>query len=246
LSLALSAEEREGLLSEVLMPPKHVLAIGAHPGDIEFHAGATLSEMACKGASVTIVVCTDGARGFGAEEDLVSLRRGEAERAAEALSAERVVFLGYPDGQLEATEPVRRAIVKEVRRRRPELVLTHDPTSLWRRVGDVMRLGHSDNRAAGAATLDAIHPRAELRSYYPELIARGFPPWLVREVWLFDTAEPDHFVDTSPNRANKRSALASHVSQLPRRLFEEADAEEHGVQAERGFPAEAFRRLILF
>lgn len=232
--------------SEVLMSPKHVLAIGAHPGDVEFYAGATLSEMARKGASVTILVCTDGARGFGAEEDLVSVRRGEAERAAEALSAEEVVFLGYPDGQLEVTEPVRRAIVKEVRRRRPELILTHDPTNLWRRVGEAMRLGHSDNRAAGAATLDAIHPRAELRSYYPELTARGFPPWLVREVWFFETPAPNHFIDTTPSRDNKRSALAFHVSQVPRRLFEEAAAEERHIEAEPGFPAEAFRRLVLF
>ena len=104
----------------------------------------------------------------------------------------------------------------------------------WRLAGSYVRLGHNDHRAAGQATLDAIHPRAAVRSYYPELAEQGLAPWLVREVWLFDTYRPDHFVDVSHTRELKHAALRCHVSQLPISLIEESDEESEAWRAQSG------------
>ena len=63
------------------MPVRSVLAIGAHPHDVEYYAGATLAALARKGVHVTVVVGTDGECGGGAARDLSRTRRLESERA---------------------------------------------------------------------------------------------------------------------------------------------------------------------
>jgi len=224
---------------------RSVLAIGAHPTDIEYFASGALARMAREGSQICLVVCTDGAHGFPAGPALAEARREEAMKAARVLGVEQVVMLDHPDGGLESVDLLRRALVQQIRLWRAELVLCHDPTTHWRCAGSYVRLGHSDHRAAGQATLDAIHPRAAVRSYYPELAEQGMAPWLVREVWLFDTARPDHFVDVSHTRELKHAALGCHVSQLPISLIEESDEEAEAWRAQSGHPAEAFRRLIL-
>lgn len=228
------------------MTPSRVLAIGAHPDDVEFFAGATVAGLAASGAEIGIVVCTDGARG-GQKGDstLATRRRVEAERAAAFLGASAPVFLGHPDGELVADDTLRRDLVREVRRARPELLLVHDPTTLWTPVGEIVHMGHSDHRAAGQATLDAVYPRLFLTSFYPELAEQGFAPWLVRELWLFDTSVPDHFVEVAQTRAAKRAALACHESQHVPGLLAGADALGSAFGRAKGQQAEAFRRLRL-
>lgn len=224
--------------------PKRILAVGAHPGDVEFFAGATLAGFCWESVSVRIVVCTDGKHGFEGAS-VLGERRIETRHAAEKLGISDVVFLGYPEGELSVSDALKRDLVEALRGHQPELVLAHDPTNLWRNLGDGVRLGHSDNRAAGQATLDAIHPRAEQVSYYPELSGRGLAPWLVREVWLFNTDHPDHFVDLAAFGPAKEEALGFHVTQSPRRLIEEAKAEAERIQHLAGCPSEGFRRLRL-
>ncbi|HVP29491.1 MAG TPA: PIG-L deacetylase family protein [Myxococcota bacterium] len=224
--------------------PARVLAIGAHPDDVEFAAGATVARLRAGGAEVTLAVCTDGARGGGAGvTDLPARRRAEAERAAAALGCRQLLFLGFRDGELTAEEDLRRKLVREIRRARPELVLAHDPTTLWLRVGDVDRLGHSDHRAAGTGVLDAIYPRAGLAAFYPDQVAAGLQPWFVREIWLFDTAEPDHFVPIAEHAEAKRLALEAHESQDPGMLLRDAEARAALWSQRAGVPSEAFRRL---
>lgn len=228
------------------MTPARVLAIGAHPDDVEFFAGATVAGLVASGAEVGIVVCTDGARGgAGNGVALAERRRVEAERAAAALGARAPIVLGHPDGGLVAADPLRRDLVREIRRMRPELLLLHDPTTLWTPVGKIVQLGHSDHRAAGQAALDAVYPRLFLESFYPELAAEGFKPWLVRELWLFDTGEPDHFVEVGRMRDTKRAALACHESQHVPGLVAGAAALELAFGRRPGEEAEAFRRLRL-
>lgn len=228
------------------MTPDRVVAVGAHPDDVEFFAGATVAGLRARGAEVALVVCTDGARG-GAEggKALVARRRAEACRAAEVLDVPPPVFLGHSDGDLTADDALRRDLVREIRRVRPRLVLLHDPTTLFTPVGGRVHLGHSDHRAAGQATLDALYPRLFLASFYPELTEEGFKPWFVREAWLFDTAAPDHFVETSSGGDVKRRALGCHESQHAPGLLEAAAALERAFRGEGAAPAEGFRRLVL-
>jgi LmbE family N-acetylglucosaminyl deacetylase len=229
-----------------LPTPERVLAIGAHPDDLEFFAGATLAQLAAAGASVTMIVCTDGARGAHDGAGLPERRREEAEHAAAALGIGTPAFLGRPDGGLSNDEDLRRTLVTAIRTHRPELLLVHDPATLWKRVGNVVRFGHGDHRAAGQATLDAIVPRAPLGAYDPEHAAEGLKPWFVRETWLFDTAAPEHFVDVRPARAAKTASLEHHRSQNPDVLLGEAERLIAAHEAQAGFPAEGFVRLRMF
>src|SRR5688500_5779342 len=126
--------------------PARALAVGAHPDDIEFGAGATLAKWAAAGAEVHLLVCTDGARGtWNPDADLAALvvtRQDEQRAAAGALGAsEDVVFLDWPDGELSSGLRQRWQVAYWIRRLRPDVVLGHDP---WRRY----RL-HPDHRHAG-------------------------------------------------------------------------------------------------
>jgi len=185
------------------MTAARVLAVGAHPDDVEFYAGATLASLAREGAEVRIVVCTDGSRGGEGGTELAAVRRREAEQAAAALGCTRPRFLGYTDGELVNHDALRRELVREIRVARPELLLAHDPTTLWTRRGALAQLGHSDHRAAGEAVLDALYPRSLLSSFYPELAAQGLAPWFARELWLL-TRQPPTIFRRSPQRLPSR------------------------------------------
>jgi LmbE family N-acetylglucosaminyl deacetylase len=121
-----------------------------------------------------------------------------------------VTHLGLADGELEATGELRGALVRAIRRLRPEVVLGHDPTTLWTPVGDRVELGHTDHRAAGQALLDAVYPRSANPNFHPEL---ELDPWCPREIWLFDTVKQDLVVDVTDAWPRKLDALRAHASQ---------------------------------
>ena len=226
--------------------PARALAIGAHPDDLEYFAGATLANLARRGTQVSLVVCTDGARGASDVGGLAWRRRQEAEEAAAVLGLGSPIYLGFLDGSLVPDDELRGRLVHAIRRHRPELLLVHDPTTFWTRIGGLDRFGHSDHRAAGEAALDAVMPRAPLATFHPEHAAEGLKPWIVREVWLFDTAAPDHFVDVRGELDRKRRSLACHVSQNPAMLTDDVARLEDSHAGRAGFPAEGFRRLRMY
>jgi len=222
---------------ELPLRPERVLAIGAHPDDVEFFAGGTVARLREQGARVTCVVCTDGGRGGRGLDDAAAVRRAEQARAAAILGVAELVSLAHPDGELAPGEPLRTELIREIRRTRPDLVLAHDPATLWQRFGGRVHMGHSDHRAAGQAALDAVYPRAMSPNFAPEL---GLEPWAPREIWLFDTARPDLFADVGETLATKLEALAAHVSQNPGgSLVRAAEA------AAKALPGEGFVRLRL-
>ncbi|BBC38367.1 hypothetical protein SGFS_096610 [Streptomyces graminofaciens] len=98
-----------------------VLAVGAHPDDIEFGCGGALLRHAAQGASITLVVVSDGARGGDATE-----RAAEQTRAAEALGA-KVVMLRLPDGRLGPLDELVTLLEEEIASADPDLVYTHLP-----------------------------------------------------------------------------------------------------------------------
>jgi LmbE family N-acetylglucosaminyl deacetylase len=181
---------------------ERVLAVGAHPDDVEYFAGGTLARLVEAGAAATLVVCSDGGRGGRGLEDAVAVRREEQAAAAAALGVPDVVMMGFPDGELEAAR-LRARLVAELRRTRPVLVLGHDPRTLWTPAGDRVALGHSDHRASGQALLDAVYPRAVSPNFAR---GQGLRPWYPREVWLFDSAQPDLLIDVTETWERKAVA----------------------------------------
>ena len=193
---------------------RRVLAIGAHPDDCEFSAGGTLARLVRRGCEVTLAVCSDGRRGGREQEDMSAVRSVEQERACARLGVAAFESLGRRDGEVACDEALRADIVRLIRRYRPDLVLTHDPATLWRRFGRITFLGHSDHRATGQAVLDAIYPRSGNPNFYPEQLSEvGVELFEPTHLWLFDTAGADARVDIGDTLEAKVDALLEHESQ---------------------------------
>ncbi len=191
--------------------PKSAMVIVAHPDDAEFTMAGTVALWARAGCRVTYVVCTDGNAGSHepgmTRERLAEIRRAEQRAACARLGVEEVVFLGYDDGLLQPTLDLRRDLVRLIRRYKPEVVLTGDPTRLL--VGD-RYINHPDHRAAAQAALDAVAPASAMPLLWPEVGA----PHRVRQVYVHGNAEPNEWVDISETIESKIAALKEHVSQI--------------------------------
>jgi LmbE family N-acetylglucosaminyl deacetylase len=190
-----------------LPTPTRALAVAAHPDDVEFGCGATLAKWAADGCVVTHVICTDGSKGtWDADADLAALvltRREEQRKAARALGATgEVVFLGWPDGELECGVRQRWEVTYWIRRLRPDVVLGHDP---WKRY----RL-HPDHRNAGFLVCDAV-VAARDPHFFPEQEPAPHRP---SSLLLWEADEPDHAEDVSAVVDVKLAALEAHRSQF--------------------------------
>jgi LmbE family N-acetylglucosaminyl deacetylase len=218
---------------------ERVLAVGAHPDDAEFYAGATLARLAAAGARVVLLVATGGQRGsLERRADLLATRAAEQAAAAAALGCHAHASLGRMDGELEPDRELLAELVEAIRRERPDLVLTHDPRTRFSVMEGIAQPGHSDHRATGGAVLDAVMPRAPNPNFFPEQLEdTGLRPWYPREVWLFDTAEPDLLVPVAPVRERKLAALRAHASQNGHDLLAR-EAERRGD--------EGLLRLVLY
>lgn len=222
-----------------------VLVVGAHPDDAEFSAGGTLALLADAGARVSLVVCTDGARGGRGVENVAAVRAEEQGRAAVVLGIERALNLGRPDGELVCDSALVVELVRAIRRDRPDLVLTHDPETRFRRFGRRTFLGHSDHRATGQAVLDALYPRAGNPNFFPEQLSQeGLEPWMPGWLFLFDSARTEERVAIGAALERKLEALRCHASQAHSGggLIEAARGAAQRVGSPDN-PAEAFLRL---
>lgn len=222
---------------------RRILAISAHPDDSEYHAGGTIDLLVQLDIEVHLVVCTDGGKGGRDLTGITQSRRDEQHKAAECLGITAVTMLGLPDGELYPNEELISQLVEEIRMARPDIILTHHPATFWRIIAGQTHLGHSDHRATGTAVFNAVYPRAASRNFYP---GRGGDPWHPREIWLFDSPNPDLFIDISDGMTNKLAALAAHQSQQgSSQLLTKAaiTATEHF--GERSRPGEGLERLVL-
>lgn len=192
-----------------------VLVVMAHPDDAEFGCGGTIAKWAAAGKEINYVLCTSGDKGSSDPNvspfQLAQTRRKEQVNAAHALGAREVTFLAYEDGILTNTLQLRRDIVREIRRYRPDAVICQDPTA---RFGGNRYLNHPDHRAAGDACLDAVYPSARDPHVFPELLLEGFQPHKVREVFMSTMQNPDVWIDISECFERKLEGLRQHTSQV--------------------------------
>jgi LmbE family N-acetylglucosaminyl deacetylase len=220
-----------------------VLIVGAHPDDPEFACGGTSARWAAEGKEIYYLVCTRGDKGSSDPEmtsgRLVETREREQRAAAAVIGVREVNFLRFADGELVPSYEFRGAIVEVIRRVRPEIVFTHDPTTVY----GATFLNHPDHRAVGTATLDAIFPTARDRLNFPEHEAAGLHPHKVKEIYLWGAASPNVWIDISSSIDRKIEALREHVSQvgqateLAERIRERSKAtgEPHGLAFAEAF-----------
>lgn len=232
-----------------LPTPERVLVVAAHPDDIEFGAAGTIARWTDGGTDVRYLVVTRGDKG---SEDpdidvpgLVARREDEQRAAAEALGVSGVEFLDEPDGQVEVTLRLRERVTHAIRRHRPEVVMTHDPTVLF--VNNEW-VNHPDHRAVGEVVVDAVFPTARDPLNFREHLRDGLGAWKVAELFLWSTNEANQIVDIEATLERKVEALRRHASQF--RDFEEVArwvrrrSEELGERT--GYrAAEGFRRVTL-
>jgi LmbE family N-acetylglucosaminyl deacetylase len=192
-----------------------ILAVFAHPDDPEFSLAGSAARWADEGAQVTYCVVTNGAAGSNDPnqnlDELVQLRQAEQRAAAAVLGIHEVLFLGYADGTLQPTLELRRELTRIIRQLKPDRVVCGDPTAMF--YSDSY-INHPDHRAAAEATVYAVFPSAVTRPIFPELLAEGYEPHQVKELYISGTTEPNTYVDISGTLERKIEALRCHKSQL--------------------------------
>lgn len=224
-----------------------IMAVAAHPDDIESWCAGTLARAIDAGATARLLLVTSGDKGSADPADtpatVAARREAEAREAARRLGLAEIAFLRFPDGEVEDTRALRGAVVARVRRWRPEVLFTHDPVHPW-----PPYLAHRDHRVVGRAALDAAYPLARDRLAFPEHERDGLVPHAARAVWLFASAAPDTYVDIAAGFDRKLAARLAHASQLvdPAALAASWRARAAQTGATVGLPlAEAFAVLRL-
>jgi LmbE family N-acetylglucosaminyl deacetylase len=197
--------------------PKNILVVLAHPDDPEFFCGATLARWAREGHRIVYLLLTCGDKGFNpatqpdmTPERLCAIRHQEQAEAARTIGAEPPLFLDLPDGYLIPSLDLRRDIVREIRRHKPDILVTCDPQNLFAMYG----INHPDHRACGQIVLDAVFPAAGNPAYFADLLAQGFEPHMPKEIWCSLTSQPNISVDVTETWEIKIRAILTHKSQM--------------------------------
>lgn len=228
--------------------PESAMAIVAHPDDIEFSCAGTLVRWAEAGSRICYVICTSGEVGISekgmTKENAAEIREAEQRKAADIAGAQEVVFLREPDGLLQPTLDLRKKLVREIRRFRPEVVITGDPTIVW--TGNEY-INHPDHRAAAAAALDATFPASGQPNLFEELEEEGYRAFKPRKVFVTTWTDGDIIISIDETIETKIEALHAHGSQMKGRDYgprikEWAASRAKSVEASY---AETFRVITL-
>ncbi|MCX6042376.1 MAG: PIG-L family deacetylase [Caldilinea sp.] len=195
--------------------PGRALFIYAHPDDIEFGTAGTAIRWTDAGATVAYLLLTSGDVGIAdtrlTQTEAAAIREEEQRNAAKVAGVQEVIFLREPDGLLANTLELRRKLVREIRRFRPEVVVCGDPTAWF--VSDSY-VNHPDHRAAAAAALEAVFPAAGQPHLFAELNDEGLNAHKVRKLYIEGWGAGDTWVDISQTLERKIAALHCHASQL--------------------------------
>lgn len=204
--------------------PSRAMAICAHPDDADFFIAGTFAKWAATGTECVYVVCTDGSLGSWddlAPAELVSQREKEQLAAAAAVGVKVVEFLRHKDGFLNNDLILRRDLVTQIRRHRPDVVATHDPWQPYRL--------HPDHRTCGFTACDAVATAREPLAW-PDICG---PAHRAEQLLLFETDSPDHFENVETTFAAKMAALYAHTSQWLTTFGIQGDYDSAGLSAFR-------------
>jgi len=204
--------------SQKQLNAKKVLAIAAHPDDIDFGASCTISKLVERGVSAYYLILTNGNKGTAdhtiSSDDLIQMRQDEQRAAGKIIGLSDVFFLDHPDGGLEITQDLKKQIVRIIRTVKPDLVITMDPSVIY----DVESgfINHPDHRAAGQAALDAVFPLARDHLSFPELYTdEHLEPHKTKQLLLINMTTGNYWTDISDMIDHKIAILHAHASQVP-------------------------------
>lgn len=181
-----------------------VLAVGAHPDDLEILCSGALARCVARSDQVVMAHACIGDKGHSEipHSEVAVVRDKEATAAAEAIGAESM-SLGFADGQLYVNEDNMRRFVDMIRVARPDLIITHHPDDY-----------HGDHNAVTKLVLDASF-LATLPYYVTDEPAHPVTP----PIYFMDTLAgidftPTEYVDITDTLDLKKKAMSQHVSQI--------------------------------
>ncbi len=203
-----------------------VLAIGAHPDDIENFCAGTLILLADQGHEIFIAIATKGDIGHptGTREKIALMRQEEAQASCDLIGA-KLIWMGYDDEFLFSNRESRLSFIDAIREAQPDLMFILSEQDY-----------HPDHRIAGTIARDARIPASV------PLIKTAFPPAEVPTTFIMDTYlgqnfVPEGYVDVTSVIERRKEMLAQHVSQVAwmERIFEtDMDDDSTRIAKQRG------------
>ncbi len=204
-----------------------ILAIFAHPDDVELTVGGTLLKMKSLGYKTGALDVTRGEMGT---RGTVEGRAAEAEEAAKILKLDVRENLGLPDGRVFATDDERAKLVRVLRRLKPKILLTHqidDPHPDHHHIAQLVR---ESARLASMRKYDADFGQEKIRV-----------PIVAHNIFS-QRVTPSFIVDVSEFLEQKTEAIRAHASQFYDPNSEEPETRLTG----KGFIAELENRSRYF
>jgi LmbE family N-acetylglucosaminyl deacetylase len=190
---------------------ERILVVTAHPDDPEFAAGGTVARLVRKGREVTYAIVTNGNKGAGGRTIppplLAEIREEEQRNAARVLGMWS--SSANEDGEVEDTRQLRRDVTRQIRRWRPDLIITQHP---GRTITNFFGW-HRDHRITAGVVLDCVYPLARDHLSFPELLP-DYAPHNVRELYLIQWEQPQLVVDITETLGLKLEATVCHASQI--------------------------------
>jgi LmbE family N-acetylglucosaminyl deacetylase len=182
--------------------PLRLMCVLAHPDDESLGTGGILAQYAAEGVDTYLITATKGERGWFEDEEsypgpeaLGRIREAELKAAADVLGIHEIAFLGYQDGELGQVDPAEAIakIVAHLRRARPHVVVTFDPTGVY---------GHPDHIAICQLTTAAVAAASD-----PFYAGEGAQP-------AYQVAKLYYFVDTEESLELYQDAFGELVTRI--------------------------------
>lgn len=181
-----------------------ILAIGAHPDDIEILCSGTLAMCAKRGDEIFIAIATNGNVGTGdptiTREHIAAIRHEEAKKSV-ALIGATLIWMDFDDEWLFDNRETRERFIDAIREARPDVMIIHDLNDY-----------HPDHRIAGSIARDCRIPASV------PLVKTALPETPIPTVFAMDTVlgygfDPEFYVDVTSVIEIKQDMLRSHHSQ---------------------------------
>ena len=191
---------------------QRALVVVAHPDDIEYGTAAAVARWTQAGKTVTYLLATRGEAGIDGmhPDDAASVRAQEERDGAAEVGVDVVEFLEHTDGALEYGLALRRDIAREVRRRRPDVVIGLTHRERFAGGGT----NQADHRAVGLALIDAARDAGN-RWIFTDLLDEGLEPWSgVRLAALGASPQATHAIDVSDTLEAAVASLEAHAQYL--------------------------------
>lgn len=182
----------------------NILAIGAHPDDVELNCGGTLAKYKKQGHNIFIALTTSGNIGSNSRsrEEIAAIRENEQAEAAKVLGA-KLRFMKYDDEGLQDTAESRRSVLNAIRWANPDVIFTHCPADKSTDHAMTSKIVSEVLLSVGAKNVPSDEPVIDK----------------VPSLFYWDTSAgigflPEVYVDVTDVADIKKEAMNKHISQF--------------------------------